>query len=162
MQVLVRHDVGTIADVRRFPGSRRHPHFESETMAAALATAGIGYVHLPSLGGRRAPRRDSRNLAWRTAGFRGYADYMETPGYAEGRLALEALASSAPTAMLCAEALWWQCHRGLVADDFKARGWDVRHLTARGVEAHPFTAAARLVDGRLDYSGAASPQPGLF
>lgn len=162
VRVLVCHGIGTVADVRRFPGSRRHPHFESQTMALALSEAGVGYVHLPALGGRRRPLPDSRNLAWRNASFRGYADYMATPGYAEGRVALEALASAAPTTMLCAEALWWQCHRGLVADDFKSGGWDVRHLTARGVEPHPYTSAARIVDGRLDYSGAASPQPGLF
>jgi len=152
-----------LVDVRRFPGSRRHPHFSGEAMATALAEAGIGYRHLPALGGRRRPLPDSRNDAWRNAGFRGYADYMQTPAWQRASDALAALAGEAPTAVMCAEAVWWQCHRGLIADAFKADGWEVLHLMAPGrCEPHPYTGAARIVDGRLTYSAPPERQPGLF
>ena len=163
LQLLLGAGVGTVADVRRYPASRRHPQFEARSMARALADAGLAYVHFEALGGRRQPRPDSPNLAWRNAGFRGYADYMATPAYAAARDALEVLAIDGPTAVLCAEALWWQCHRGLLADDLKSRGWEVRHLLpGRASVSHPYTAAARLIDGRLDYAGTGPAQPGLF
>ncbi len=156
-------DIATLADVRRFAGSRRHPQFGGDAMAQALPAAGIAYVAMPELGGRRPPRKDSRNTAWRNAGFRGYADYMDTPDYAQARERLAALASDTRTAVMCAEAMWWQCHRGLVADDFKARGWEVIHLLAPGrSESHPYTSAARLVDGKLDYTMPGDAQPALF
>lgn len=155
--------IATLADVRRFAGSRRHPQFHGAAMAEALPACGIAYVPMPDLGGRRPPRRDSPNTAWRNAGFRGYADYMATAEYAQARERLAATARASPTAILCAEAMWWQCHRGLVADDFKARGWEVRHLLAPGrVEPHPYTSAARIVDGQLNYAAMAPPQPDLF
>lgn len=144
--------IACVADVRRFPGSRRHPQFGAEALAAGLAGAGIGYGHMPALGGRRRPRPDSPHTGWRHAGFRGYADYMDTPAYAAARERLFALARRTPTAVMCAEATWWTCHRGLIADDAKARGWTVIHLLAPGdAREHPWTSAARLVDGRLDY-----------
>ncbi|RPE81810.1 uncharacterized protein DUF488 [Vulcaniibacterium tengchongense] len=118
-------------------------------------TAGIRYVPLPGLGGRRRARPDSPNTAWRNAAFRGYADHMASAEYRAARDRLDALARAAPTAMMCAEAMWWQCHRGLIADDFKASGWRVVHLMAPGrAEEHPYTGAARRVDGRLSYSAA--------
>jgi uncharacterized protein (DUF488 family) len=158
------HEAGIalVADVRRFAGSRRHPQFSGEAMSRWLPAAGIDYLPLPALGGRRPPRPDSPNTAWRNAAFRGYADYMATPGYVHARDVLAAVAAERRTAVMCAEALWWQCHRGLIADDFKSRGWEVLHLLAPGrCEPHPYTAAARIVDGRLDYS-APGGQPGLF
>ncbi len=110
---------------------------------------------LPGLGGRRRARPDSPNTAWRNAAFRGYADHMASAEYRAARDRLDALARAAPTAMMCAEAMWWQCHRGLIADDFKASGWRVVHLMAPGrAEEHPYTGAARRVDGRLSYSAA--------
>jgi uncharacterized protein (DUF488 family) len=155
--------IATLVDVRRFPGSRRNPWFAGEAMAAALPDAGIGYRHLPDLGGRRRPRPDSRNDAWRNSGFRGYADYMETAPWQRARDELDAIAREAPTAMMCAEAVWWQCHRGLIADAFKAGGWDVLHLLAPGrTDPHPYTGAARIVDGRLEYSLPPARQGGLF
>lgn len=155
--------IAAVADVRRYPGSRRHPQFSAAAMAAALPEAGIDYVPMPGLGGRRSPRAGSHNTAWRNAAFRGYADYMETLAYAAARDALATLAGQRRTAILCAEVLWWQCHRGLVADDFKARGWEVLHLSAPGrVEPHPYTGAARIVDGQLRYTTRDDPQPGLF
>ncbi|MFP5374944.1 MAG: DUF488 family protein [Gammaproteobacteria bacterium] len=155
--------IATLVDVRRFPGSRRNPWFSGEAMASALADAGIGYRHLPDLGGRRTPRPGSANDAWRNPGFRGYADYMETAPWRRAADALETLARAAPTAIMCAEAMWWQCHRGLIADRFKAGGWEVLHLLAPGrCEPHPYTGAARIVDGRLTYRQPPAPQPDLF
>jgi len=155
--------IETVADVRRHAGSRRYPQFLGATMAATLPEAGIGYVAMPALGGRRAPRRDSPNTAWRNPGFRGYADYMDSADYRAARDRLAELALHSRTAILCAEAVWWQCHRGLIADDFKARGWTVTHVVGAGrSEPHPYTRAARIVDGRLDYSPVPEPQGGLF
>lgn len=157
--------IEALADVRRFAGSRRHPQFHGQAMAEALPREGIGYLPMPELGGRRAPRADTRNTAWRNKGFRGYADYMETPQWQAARDRLMQLALSRRTAVMCAEALWWQCHRGLIADSLKARGWAVIHLQAPGrSEEHPYTAAARIVDGDLLYSEpvAAHPQAPLF
>jgi len=149
--------IAVLADVRRFAGSRRHPQFSGQTMGPALAEAGIRYWPLPELGGRRPARPDSPNTAWRNDGFRGYADYMMAREYAAAREKLDATARSERTAVMCAEAVWWQCHRGLISDDFKARGWKVVHLMAPGrEEEHPYTSAARIENGRLVYS---SPEP---
>jgi uncharacterized protein (DUF488 family) len=143
--------------VRRFPGSRLHPQFNSGALGQSLAAAGIEYRSAPELGGRRTPRRDSRNTAWRNASFRGYADYMET---AEFRAALQGLLSDAAagrTAVMCAEAVWWQCHRSLIADALKVRGVEVLHiLDGPKLAEHPYTTAARVVDGQLDYGSTPS------
>ena len=155
--------IQSLADVRRFAGSRRNPQFSGETMGAALAKEGIEYVPRPDLGGRRPASVDSTNLAWRNASFRGYADYMGTPPYQGARSDLFQLALDSRTAVMCAEAMWWQCHRSLISDDFKARGWAVIHLQAPGREQeHPYTAAARIIDGRLDYTLPADRQAALF
>jgi uncharacterized protein (DUF488 family) len=156
-----QHGVAQLADVRRYPGSRRHPQYGREALEAVLAQAEVGYAWLPDLGGRRAPRKDSRNTAWRNAGFRGYADYMESDAFEAGLRHLLGLAQERPTAMMCAEHAWQQCHRGLVSDALKARGVQVLHIRSNGtVEEHPYTAAARIVDGRLTYA-AAPPQGAL-
>jgi uncharacterized protein (DUF488 family) len=156
VSMLQEAGIEALADVRRFAGSRRHPQFSGEAMARALPRAGIAYVPMPDLGGRRPPRPDSTHTAWRNASFRGYADYMDTDGYRHAREQLADLATRQRTAVMCAEAMWWQCHRSLIADDFKAGGWTVIHLLAPGrSEEHPYTSAARIVDGRLDYA-----QPG--
>lgn len=155
--------IAVLADVRRFAGSRRHPQFSGQTMGPALGEVGIRYWPVPELGGRRPPRPDSPNTAWRNSSFRGYADYMVTAEYAAAREQLEATARLERTAVMCAEAVWWQCHRGLISDDFKSRGWEVIHLMAPGrQDGHPYTSAARIVEGRLDYSLPADPQGGLF
>jgi uncharacterized protein (DUF488 family) len=156
-------DIAVLADVRRFAGSRRNPQFSGEAMAQRLPEEGIAYCPMPELGGRRPTHPGSPNTAWRNASFRGYADYMATVGYIAARERLEATASRQRVAVMCAEAMWWQCHRGLIADDFKSRGWQVIHLLAAGRdEVHPYTSAARIVDGRLDYSLPSAPQRGLF
>ena len=114
--------------MRRFPGSRRHPHFSRPTLDDTLRERGIGYAWLPELGGRRQPLSQSPNTVWRNASFRGYADYMMTPEFASALDALLALAGDSRTATMCAEAVWWRCHRALIADALVARGIDVVHI----------------------------------
>lgn len=150
--LLAESAVRSLVDVRRFPASRRLPHFNKPELSAALAKAGIGYEHMEALGGRRAARPDSRNTAWRNEGFRGYADYMETAAFRAAADRLASRATATPTAVMCAEAWWVRCHRSLIADFFKAAGWEVLHIVAPGrVEPHPFTSVARVVDGSLTY-----------
>jgi uncharacterized protein (DUF488 family) len=151
--LLKAHDITALADVRRYPGSRRHPQFGQEQLAKESERQGISYVHFPELGGRRPARPDSPNTAWRNEAFRGYADYMMTPEFKAGIERLRGLAEQKATAIMCAEALWWQCHRGLIADFLKADGQRVLHILApKKAEEHPFTSAARLVNGRLSYA----------
>ena len=152
IELLSAHDIGLVADVRRYPGSRRHPQFSASALAHSLEERNLGYVHLAELGGRRTPRGDSKNTAWRHPSFRGYADYMATPAFVDGVKRLVQLAAGRPTAIMCAEALWWQCHRGLIADALRVAGHRVLHITSRGVQEHPYTSAAHIVDGRLSYA----------
>jgi uncharacterized protein (DUF488 family) len=160
--VLQAHGITLLADVRLLPGSKRYPHFNSDTLAAALASNGIRYEHFRDLGGRRRPRVDSHNTAWRNDAFRGYADHMETPQFAAAIARLVAAAAATPTAIMCAEAVWWRCHRGLVSDYLKARGIEVLHIVdAKKAAPHPWTSAATVVDGRLSYTAAASAEPSL-
>lgn len=155
-------DIEAVADIRRFAGSRRHPQYSADAMAQALPELGIGYLPMPALGGRRRPLPGSPNTAWRSDSFRGYADYMQTVGYQDARDRLAALAREKRTAVMCAEAVWWRCHRALVSDDFKVHGWEVIHLTALGSsEEHPYTTAAQVIDGKLSYA-VPPPQPELF
>jgi uncharacterized protein (DUF488 family) len=147
-------EIKLLADVRSFPGSRRYPHFNRELLSASLGEAGIEYQHFPELGGRRRVLPDSNNVAWRSKTFRGYADYMETLEFREGVARLLEVASARRTAIMCAEAVWWRCHRSLVSDYLKARGVRVRHImTAEKAVEHPYTSAARIVDGELSYRG---------
>jgi uncharacterized protein (DUF488 family) len=151
---LETHGIKLIADVRLLPGSKRYPHFNKENLIASLGERGIRYEHFPELGGRRRAKPDSRNTAWRNAAFRGYADYMETEEFRAGvhRL-LEAAAAIGRTAMMCAEAVWWRCHRALVSDYLKARGIEVAHImNGKKTELHPYTSAARIVAGELSYA----------
>jgi len=146
--------IEVLVDVRSFPGSRRYPHFNRDHLRAALEAAALTYLHMPELGGRRRARADSLNLAWRNESFRGYADYMETPEFHSGIDELLQVAAQRRTAIMCAEAVWWRCHRSLIADFLKARGVEVIHiLNANKSEPHPFTSAARIVEGRLSYRG---------
>lgn len=161
--MLRQAQIAVLADVRRFAGSRRNPQFSGETMARLLPEDGIAYLPMPDLGGRRPAQADSPNTAWRNAGFRGYADYMSSDAYLAARARLESIAREQRVAVMCAEAMWWQCHRSLISDDFKSHGWEVIHLMAPGREdPHPYTSAARIVHGRLDYSLPPDPQAGLF
>ena len=162
IRLLQESGVKTLIDVRRYPASRRHPQFNRDALSAALQREGIDYVWSQALGGRRQPRKDSPNTAWRNAGFRGYADYMETQPFELAVAGLMETARATPTAFMCAEQAWQQCHRGLISDYLKARGWDVRHILGHGrVEPHPGTAAARFVDGELSYRADDTAQKGL-
>ena len=124
--------IEAVVDVRRFPGSRRHPWFGSEALAASLRDAGLEYEHLVELGGRRSVAPDSVNDGWEVAAFRGYADHLQSAEFARGRARLEELARERRTAIMCAEAQPWRCHRRLVADVFVFAGWDVRDLMPDG------------------------------
>lgn len=144
--------IETLVDVRTFPGSRRYPQFGKDNLASSLAEVGIKYRHFPALGGRRRALPDSRNVAWRNEGFRGYADYMETEGFRDGIARLREIAASGRTVIMCAEAVWWRCHRSLISDYLKAAGVEVIHIAdAKRTEVHPFTSAARMVNGELSY-----------
>ena len=152
--LLQAFEIQVLVDVRSFPGSRRYPQFNKESLRSSLAAAEIEYLHLPELGGRRRARPDSLNIAWRNESFRGYADYMETPSFASGISKLLEYAANGRTAIMCAESLWWRCHRSLISDYLKANDVEVTHIMAEGKsEAHPFTSAARIVDEQLSYRG---------
>jgi uncharacterized protein (DUF488 family) len=155
LDLLKENGIRLVIDVRRFPGSRRYPHFGREALAAALARSGVAYEHEGDLGGRREPAPRSPNTAWRVAGFRGYADYMATPAFKEALERVKAAAARQPTAVLCAEAVPWRCHRQLVADALSADGIEVRHILGRGqVQPHALNAAAqRTLEGHLVYPG---------
>ncbi|HKO60810.1 MAG TPA: DUF488 domain-containing protein [Pyrinomonadaceae bacterium] len=153
-QILISHQIKALVDVRTFPGSRRYPHFNKAELASSLEEAGIQYVHQPKLGGRRKTVPDSKNTAWNNASFRGYADHMETAEFQQGIEELLELARQQPTAVMCAEAVWWRCHRSLISDFLKSEGVKVVHiLTEKKTEEHPYTPVARIVDGRLSYEG---------
>jgi len=158
--VLADAQVLTLTDVRSQPGSRRHPQFGAKTLEAALGEVGIAYVHLPELGGRREPRADSPHQALRVAAFRGYADHMSTEEFARGYERLTSLARESRTAFMCAETLWWRCHRRLLADRLTIDGWTVTHLFAEGKsEPHVLWDAARTLDGHLVYDAGTLPLP---
>ena len=143
-----------IVDVRRFPGSRRLPQFESSALRVELERYGIAYHWVPALGGRRRAAPDSRNTAWTHSAFRAYADHIETEEFAEGLTELLMLADGVHTAIMCAEVLWWRCHRRLVADVLVSLGVNVVHLfTPAKSEVHRLRPPARLEDGVLSYAG---------
>ena len=154
-ELLNAYAIKLVADVRLFPGSRRYPQFNKEALAESLSGRGIAYTHVPELGGRRKPRPDSHNTAWRNEAFRGYADHMESEEFAHGISKLRNFVEQhGNTAIMCAEAVWWRCHRALISDYLKARGTTVLHIVdGAKSDPHPFTSAARIVDGVLTYAG---------
>jgi uncharacterized protein (DUF488 family) len=152
VELLQGAGIEAIADVRRYPASRRMPWFNEGSLRALLGDTGIAYAHLPELGGRRSPARDSRNGGWQVGQFQGYADHMGSQEFAAGLERLLVLAATRCTAAMCAEAPWWRCHRRLLSDALVVRGWTVLHLGARGErEPHRLTEFA-VVDGtRIRY-----------
>jgi uncharacterized protein (DUF488 family) len=157
LNLLESQGIARIADVRRHAGSRAHPHFNPDSLAASLAAGGIEYCPFPDLGGRRKPSPVSRNTVWRNPSFRGYADYMETSEFGAALDRLTGAAEECRTTLLCSEAVWWRCHRAMIADALKVAGVQVLHIMdGPKVVEHPFTAPARIVGGELQYG----PRPG--
>jgi uncharacterized protein (DUF488 family) len=151
--VLIAHGIELVADVRRFPGSRRLPHFGATALESDLALAGILYHAFPTLGGRRKPIPESPNDGWRHIAFRGYADHLASEDFAEGLEELLVLAHGLRTAIMCAELLWWRCHRRLIADVLVSLGCSVFHIRDAGAaEPHRLTSPARLENGVLTYA----------
>ncbi|HEY8823359.1 MAG TPA: DUF488 domain-containing protein [Candidatus Limnocylindria bacterium] len=160
LAILRAADIEALADVRLFSGSRRHPHFGADSLRISLGKIGITYAHLPELGGRREPRSDSPHRALRVAAFRGYADHMGTEEFAIGYERLTSLANGSRTAFMCAETLWWRCHRRLIADRLTIDEWTVTHLLALGKsEPHVLWDAARIDNGHLVYDAGTLPLP---
>ena len=165
LKVLARHGIEALADIRRFPGSRKYPHFNRDHLASALPRAGVEYRWFEALGGRRKQRGgSSRNLGLRNESFRNYADYMATPEFHEAVGHLLGLARRKRTAFMCSEGLFWRCHRRLVSDFLLARGITVQHVMPDGdLRPHTLTEGARIDDGGLSYPAPQMDQaPNLF
>jgi len=152
VDLLRGHGVARVADVRSIPKSRHVPEFNRDVLEPSLRAAGLGYTHLAALGGRRHSRKDSVNTAWRNASFRGYADYMATPQFADGLAELMRIARAEATAIMCAEAVPWRCHRSLIADALLAKGWEVHDIVSPAPAAlHKATPFLSVVEGKLTY-----------
>ena len=150
--MLKSFDIELIADVRNFPGSRKFPQFNKEALADSLPEQKIEYIHLKSLGGRRKADPESKHTVWRHPAFRGYADYMDSDDFDKGMEDLIKIAKSKRVAYMCSEAVWWRCHRSMISDFLKSKGWTVMHIMAVGkANEHPYTAPAEIVDGELVY-----------
>lgn len=151
--MLENFQIEVLADVRRFPGSEKFPQFSKSYFERYLPENGIKYQAIPLLGGKREPKAESENTVWQNPSFRGYVDYMDSNNFREGIRALSSTANHYKTAIMCAEAVWWRCHRGLISDYLKTEGWIVMHIM--GIEQiieHPYTQAARIINGKLSYS----------
>jgi uncharacterized protein (DUF488 family) len=158
--ILNEHQIKTLVDVRTVPRSRRVPHFNTKNLAESLPRHHFRYLHLPPLGGLRKARPDSSNTGWRNDSFRGYADYMQTPQFEAGLKELTAIAQNQPTAIMCAEAVPWRCHRSLIADGLLARGWEVIDLfSEKCAKPHKLTDFAKVEGTHVTYP---FPQPQLF
>ena len=152
VEILQAFGIEQLVDVRTIPRSRRHPQFNSEEMAATLPRAGIRYIHMPKLGGLRRARPNSENLGWQNPSFRGYADYMQTPEFAAAADDLIKLGGEGRTAVMCAEAVPWRCHRSLLSDALVARGAAVEHiLSATSHRPHSLTPFARVSGTSVRY-----------
>ncbi|MFN2544119.1 MAG: DUF488 family protein [Actinomycetota bacterium] len=163
LDLLRAADIERLVDVRTFPGSRRHPHFGKDALAASLQRAGIAYEWMKDLGGFRKTTPDSHHVAIRNAGFRGYADHMETEAFRATRERLIDSAAETRTAVMCAESVWWRCHRRMLSDSLTAAGCDVRHLMDGGKQdLHRLHPAARLEGGVLVYDVLDQPQQSLL
>lgn len=150
--LLTAHKVKQLVDVRTVPRSRHNPQFNNDPLAVSLREAGIRYLHMGELGGLRHPKRDSTNTAWRNLSFRGYADYMQTPEFEKALHELMRVAQKRRTAIMCAEAVPWRCHRSLIADALLAHGTDAQEITSRtSTRSHTLTPWARVEQGRVSY-----------
>lgn len=152
VSMLHSFQIELLTDIRSFPGSRRYPHFNKGALEVSLPQNNVEYAHIINLGGRRKANPDSANTGWRHVAFRGYADYMETDDFKAGINELQKLAGKERTAYMCSEAVWWRCHRSLVSDYLKLKGWTVIHIMGIAKsEEHRYTAPARIVNGKLIY-----------
>ena len=152
LELLGSFKIKMLVDVRHYPGSRKFPHFNKENLQTSLPKNEIEYKHLVDLGGRRKPVPNSKNNAWRLDSFKGYADYMETEPFQSALETLKTSAKENPVAIMCAEAVWWSCHRSLISDILKSEGWTVMHIMNKNTATeHPYTAPANIVDGKLSY-----------
>ena len=152
--LLRAHAITQLGDVRTIPKSRRHPHFAGDELEESLPLVGVAYRHLPALGGLRKPRRDSTNTGWRHSGFRGYADYMESREFSDAIDDLVSWSAGSATVIMCAEAVWWRCHRQLIADALVARGVEVHHIqTATSAPTHKLTEFAQVIGNWVGYPG---------
>lgn len=151
--ILQSFHIEMLVDIRHFPGSRKFPQFNKPNLEIILPENNIGYMHLADLGGRRKVRAHSKNQVWHHPSFRGYADYMETDAFKKAIQILEETGMQYITAYMCAEAVWWRCHRSLVSDYLKVSGWEVWHIMDTGKAVpHPFTTPARIHEGQLSYT----------
>jgi uncharacterized protein (DUF488 family) len=157
-KILCTNHIITLADVRRFPGSFKNPQFNTDVIGLELSRYRIQYVWLEKLGGRRKGLgKSSKNTCWKNTSFRNYADYMETNQFTEGIGQLIQLCESAPVALMCAESLYWRCHRSMIADFLKSKGIEVTHiLDGKHTREHEYTQCARVVDGQLSYHDTSS------
>ena len=152
IQVLKSFKIELLADVRSLPGSNRFPHFNKEALEDSLKKHSIEYIHIPELGGRRSVEKGSLNTAWKSKSFRGYADYMETQEFRKGIEILADFSRNKRTAIMCAEVLWWLCHRSMISDYLKSLGVAVHHITdVSKSEEHTYTSPAKIVNGELTY-----------
>jgi uncharacterized protein (DUF488 family) len=158
VELLAAHEIQLLVDVRTVPRSRHNPQFDTVTLAKSLADAGLGYQHAAALGGLRKPRKDSINGGWTNAGFRGFADYMQTEHFRHAINKLSADGRTLRTVIMCAEAVPWRCHRSLIADALVTSGWKVRHIMARDkADTHRLTPFATIVCGKLVYPAPIDP-----
>ena|SRR5207237_7889265 len=160
LQLLTTQRIERLADVRLIPFSRRNPQFNHEALRESLSRDGIVYLPVPGLGGRRTPRPDSPNRGWRNASFRGYADYMQTDEFSRALEELMVGSKKHRTAIMCAEAVPWRCHRSLISDALVSAGWDVCHIVSKAQpKPHELTSFAKLTHGRLIYPGSQDDEP---
>ena len=153
LAMLHSFEVRTLVDVRRLPGSRRHPQFDQENLKISLEEAGLRYLYFADLGGRRKAKKDSKNTRWNNVSFKGYADYMETEQFKNVLVELEKTALASTTVYMCAEVLWWRCHRSMISDNLKAKGWNVFHIMGIGkAQEHSYTQPALVTGEKVSYA----------
>ena len=153
LEMLKSFEIEVLADIRRYPGSRKYPYFNKDVLEKNLPENGIAYLHLEDLGGRRKVQPNSHNTAWKLDSFKGYADYMETESFRNAIKELENIAATKKLCYMCSEAVWWSCHRSMVSDYLKNDGWNVQHIMgiAKSQE-HPYTKPAKIENGNLVYT----------
>lgn len=152
LEMLKKNNVTCLVDVRRFPSSKNFPAYNQENIRETLTNNGIEYIHLEALGGRRKALKDSLNSVWNHPSFQGYADYMETPEFAEAVGQLEQIAKNKVTAIMCSEAVFWRCHRSMISDFLKSKSYSVMHImSTTKLTEHSYTAAAQIHNGKLSY-----------